>query len=129
MLTKIVSRSCARILFSFAGQSQPDVNLTVQPSLTIPPLSDYSIICDASEPRFPVSTTANLQPVKITIYVGRFEVKTCAGVNVAQCVYNDPTYFPTSPQTISCTAANAQNECRFKVTNIQFQGWLIVVFK
>ena len=104
------------------GDIQPDVNLTVLPSTTIEPLSNISVICDAGPPRFSNSSvnTSNLPPTNIKIYVGTFEVNEC--INISRCVYNLQTFFPDLPRAISCTAANANEDCRFKVENITFVG-------
>ena len=106
------------------GEIQPDVNLTVLPNTTIVPLTNISVICDAGPPRFPNSSanTSNLPPVNIKIYVGADVVKECDEVNVTQCVYNLITFFPILPRRISCTAANANEDCRFKAVNILFPG-------
>ncbi len=118
-----------RDFFLFSGQPQPDVNLTVLPSITIPELSNISIICDADAPRrFPFASPF-LQPVKISMYIGTYKVKECSvgGLTpVKRCVYDLPNFFPILPRTLSCTAENAFQLCRFKTSNITFlQGWLI----
>ena len=107
-----------------AGQSQPDVNLTVLPSLTIEAFSGISIVCDADVPRFPsVANTSNPQlPVRIDIYIGIYKVKSCPvnGISltpVNQCVYNLASFYPTIPRRISCTASNAEGGCRFKTAD------------
>ena len=114
-------------LFTFVGEFAPDLNITVLPSLTIPVLSNFSVICDASTPRFPVVSNFTLQPIEIIMYVGTFEVNRC--VDAMQCVYTNPTFFPGTPRIISCTTLNAQRQCRFKVVNITLlQGELIGLF-
>ena len=104
------------------GEIQPDVNLTVLPGTTIEPLTNISVICDAGPPRFPNSSanTSNLPPENIKIYVGADVVQEC--VNLTQCIYNLITFFPILPRRISCTAANANEDCRFKAVNILFPG-------
>lgn len=108
-----------------AGETQPDVNLTVLPSLTVEVLSKISIICDADLPRFPsASDTRTLKPpVRIIINIGVYEVKKCPvnGVSstpVNQCIYNLTSFIPGIPRRISCTTFNADGDCRFKTANV-----------
>ena len=104
------------------GDIQPDVNLTVLPSTNIESLSNISVICNAGTPRFPNSSAnaSNLPPTNIKIYVGTFQVNEC--INITRCVYNLQTFFPDLPRAISCTAANTNGDCRFKVENITLIG-------
>ena len=104
------------------GQTQPDVNLTVSPSLTIAPLSSISVVCNAGPPRFPTSTAtaSNLPPTSIKIYIGSSQVLECTGTTT--CTYNLPNYFPSLSRRISCTAANASGACRFKAANVRLTG-------
>ena len=104
------------------GEIQPDVNLTVLPGLTIFPLSNISVTCDADRPRFPNSSaiSSNQAPVNIKIFIGTFLVRECN--DSFTCDYELQTYFPTLPRAISCTAANINNDCRFKVANITLVG-------
>ena len=106
------------------GETQPDVNLTVLPSLTVDVFSPISIVCDADVPRFPnVSNTSTLlPPVRIFINVGIYRVKACpfAGPSptpVNQCIYNLTSFIPGIPRRISCTAFNSADGCRFKTAN------------
>ena len=115
-------------LFSFPDEPEPDVNLTVLPSLTIPPLTNISIICDANEPRiFPTTPGPLLQPVKISIYIGTSKVKECSAgglTPVTRCVYDLPNFFPILPRTLTCNAESFLGFCRFKASNITLmEGW------
>ena len=104
------------------GDIQPDVNLTVLPSTTIDPLSNIDVVCNAGPPSFPNSSvnTSNLPPENIKIYIGEFLVQECIMSTI--CVYNLTTFFPNLPRRISCTAANANDDCRFRDANILFTG-------
>ena len=116
-------------IYLLAGETQPDVNLTILPSTTVEVLSEISVICDADVPRFPnvSNTSALLPPVRISIRVGIYEVKMCpsnvvdpidSAPPVFQCIYNLTSFFPGIPRRISCTAFNAQGGCRFKTDNV-----------
>jgi hypothetical protein len=123
---KTIARIACKKLFSFPGELQPDVNLTVLPGLTFPPLSNITVSCDGDQPRFPNTTNSTLivRPNNIKIYVGPFEVKECT--DTLQCVYTLSTFFPGTPPVISCTARNLNNACRFKVANITLMaGWYL----
>ena len=57
------------------------------------------------------------------MYLGTQEVKRC--IDCFQNVYSR-TFFPGTPQIISCTTLNTQGQCRFKVVNITLlQGELL----
>jgi hypothetical protein len=47
---------------------------------------------------------------------------------IYQCVYTLDTFFPDLPRMVSCTAVNADQECRFDTATITLvKGWLIFV--
>jgi hypothetical protein len=112
----------AIIFYLLPGDIQPDVNITVLPSQAVLSFTPLDIICDANIARFPSSLPGPPQPpVRILIYVGIYRVKECedGGVNpVFQCIYNLTSFFPGLPRRFSCTAFNANGQCRFKSANI-----------
>ena len=121
--------SCRVVILKFLipGEQEPDVNLTVLPSLTVPVLRPFSIICDAGVPRY---SRVQLPPVGIIIYIGEHAVKKCNSPDgttaLNQCVYNSSSLFPEMPRLISCTAVNAERLCRFKTARITLDGLLII---
>lgn len=104
------------------GETQPDVNLTVLPSLRVQALSSISIVCDADVPRFQSvsSTCTPLPPVRLDIRIGEYRVKSCRAAPVNNCTYTLPSFFPILPRKISCTAFNIDGGCRFKTANVIF---------
>ena len=97
---------------------QPDVNITVKPSLLIDALDEIDIQCDADIARFPSPSTPPLPPIKIRIQVGPYTVKECEGDPILECTYTLGSYFPSLPRTIMCTAEDSSGECRSKSANI-----------
>ena len=96
----------------FLGDSPPDLDIMVWPSLNVPMFSPVGIICDADVPTF--SSDNPLPPVKITIHIGIYRVKVCQSRAVKRCVYSLRSFFPGIPQRVTCTAENAKGGCHFK---------------
>lgn len=106
-----------------SGEHQPDVNLTVRPSLLVPEFTPLTVACYADIPRYPLATHTSppLPPVKIIIRFGIIKVKECVedGITpVDECKYTLTSFFSGIPRRISCTASNEVGACRFKTANV-----------
>lgn len=98
----------ALFAYSILGQSEPNVDISALPSLSIPVLGEIEIKCDAN------AANPALPPITIMIHVGPYLVKECANAwePVNECRFKLGPFFPNMPKEISCTAVNAKGECR-----------------
>ena len=106
--------------YSLLGEFEPDVNITVLPSQSVPELSDIDINCSGDIARFLPSSMTPLPPIIIMIHVGQYKVKECdnGGLTINECAYTLRRFSSSLPRTISCTTLNALGFCRFKTVNI-----------
>ena len=96
------------LAYLFLGQSEPNVEVSALPSLSIPALGEIEIKCDAN------AANPALPPITIMIHVGPHLMKECdnAWEPVNECRLKLKTFFPEMPKEISCTAVNSKGECR-----------------
>ena len=109
--------------FSSLGGFQPDVNITLLPSTTIPLNSPIRVICDAGLTRYAQDLSFEpLPPVVLAINIGIYRVKTCSGDPVKQCVYDLISFISGLPRVVVCTASNALGQCRSTAVVLRFSN-------
>lgn len=103
-------------------QPEPDLNITLLPSTTIPVGSEVQIICRAGYPRFLQNPNIRpLPPVVINIFHGNKRVASCRSIGsnvVSMCFHRITKFLDEFSRKIGCMVSNPSGECRFKTNEI-----------